>query len=449
MLPTTLQGLLALAAAAQACPTNPSRGVNNLKAHIKNVVILVMENRSFDNLLGGQKLKGIENPVNSGPYCNPYNLTNLAAGKACSAANDFDSITNDPDHAIYGNNLQFYGTFTPDNAAITAGTLVPSQQGFVHEQLRLYSSKVNQSTLAQQVMNYYTEEQVPVLTELVKNFVTFNHWHSSVPGPTDPNRLALVSGSSYGHGTNDASFTTKGFNQPNIFNSLTKGGRKWRNYHDPAGGTGPEASWFQSTYDANLQGDVVNLSQFYIDAKAGNLTSLSFLNPSCCGVGTTSMHPAGLISDGEKLIKQVYETLRASPQWDETLLILTFDETGGFHDHVPAPLAPRPDSLSYTAASTPGGGPYTFNFDRLGGRIPTILISPWVGKGLVEQKRANSAGDVVSYSATSILRTLGYLWDFAPYNPRVEWSPSFDHLIVTQKRSDTPKTLPAATPFKG
>ncbi len=447
MLPTTLHSLLVLAAAAQAHPAKRATSIDILKAQIKNVVILVMENRSFDNLLGGQTLTGLENPINNGLYCNPYSITSPASGQACSAANDFNSITNDPDHAIYGNNIQFYGTFTPNNTAIAAGTLTPTQQGFVQEQLRLYSGDAAKATLAQQVMNYYTEAQVPVLTQLVQNFVTFNHWHSDVPGPTDPNRLALVSGSSYGHGSNDATFKTKGFNQPNIFDSLTKGGHTWRNYHDPAGGTGPEASWFQSTYNAGLSGNIVNLNQFFVDAKAGNLTSLSFLNPSCCGVGTTSMHPAGLISAGEALIKQVYETLRAGPQWNQTLFILTFDETGGFHDHVPPPLAPRPDNLTYTT-STPGGGSYTFTFNRLGGRIPTLLISPWVGTGVVEQQGTNAAGNVVSYSATSILRTLGYLWDFAPYNPRVEGAPSFEHLITTASRN-TPTTLPAATAFKG
>lgn len=159
------------------------------------------------------------------------------------------------------------------------------------------------------------------------------------------------------------------------------------------------------------------------------------------------MHPSGLISAGEALIKQVYEALRNGPQWEETLFILTFDETGGFHDHVPPPLAPRPDNLTYTA-TTPSGGSYTLKFDRLGGRIPTLLISPWVNKGYVEQQHANAAGEVVSYSATSILRTLGYLFDFEPYNPRVEWSPSFEHLVKCRAR-DTPTTLPAALPFKG
>lgn len=180
---TTLQGLLALAVAAEAWPKNPSNPqVENLKAHIKNVVILEMENRSLDNVLGGQTIGGLDNPLHSGPSCNPYNVTNPAGGYVCSAANDFDSVTDDPDHAVYGNNFEFYGDFTPDNAAIASGRLTATQQGFVQEQLRTYGATVNRSTLAKQVMNYYNEEEVPVLTALVQNFVTFNHWHSAVPG---------------------------------------------------------------------------------------------------------------------------------------------------------------------------------------------------------------------------------------------------------------------------
>jgi phospholipase C len=180
---TTLHAVLAFAAVAQASPAGSiDTVVANLKARIKNVVILEMENRSLDNVLGGQTLAGIDNPIHNGPFCNPYNLTNPAAGLVCSAANDYDSITNDPDHAVYGNNLEFYGTFTPDNDAIASGRLTATQQGFVQEQLRIYGSEVNKTTLAQQVMNYYTEDQVPVLTALVQNFVTFNHWHSAIPG---------------------------------------------------------------------------------------------------------------------------------------------------------------------------------------------------------------------------------------------------------------------------
>jgi len=77
-----------------------------------------------------------------------------------------------------------------------------------------------------------------------------------------------------------------------------------------------------------------------------------------------------------------------------------------------------------------------------------LLISPWIAKGQVEQKGTNSDGKVVSYSASSILRTLGYLWDFKPFTPRVESSPSFEHLILKKERTDTPVSLPEPKAFK-
>lgn len=207
-----------------------------------------------------------------------------------------------------------------------------------------------------------------------------------------------------------------------------------------------DALFFDWTFTSGNQKLAVPLPNFYTDAASGNLPEFSFVEPSCCGVGTNSMHPAGLISDGEGLIRDVYNALRASPVWNETLMVLTFDETGGFHDHVPPPLAPRPDDLTYTETA-PDGQDYTFSFDRLGGRIPTLLISPWVGKGVVEQKGFNSDGEIVSYSASSLLRTLGYLWDFDPFTPRVSGAASFDHLIQSTQRTDTPVSLPSPSAF--
>jgi phospholipase C len=180
-----LLGLLALATAVVAAPSPKNAGspasIQHMKSKIKNVVLIVMENRSLDNLLGGQTIRGLDNPINNGPFCNPVNLTDPSAGVACSEAKDYDSITQDPDHSIPGNNIEFYGTFTPDNELIANGQLEPSMNGFVHEQIRRNPTK-DHMVLANQVMNYYTEEQVPVLTALTQNFVVFNRWFSSVPG---------------------------------------------------------------------------------------------------------------------------------------------------------------------------------------------------------------------------------------------------------------------------
>ncbi|KAJ6011112.1 Phosphoesterase [Penicillium sp. IBT 35674x] len=451
MHPSALVGLLAFAAATQAIPSNPKQAhsassISNLKSKIKNVVVLCMENRSLDNLLGGQTHKGLENPINNGPYCNPYNVTDPSQGHHCTEARDYNSVTDDPSHAVTGNTMEFYSNWSPDNKLIAEGKLLPNNNGFIHEQIHNYGDDANKTVLAKQVMNYYTEAEVPVLTSLVENFLTFNHWHSDIAGPTDPNRFALVAGTSAGHGSNDDSFGTYAFTQRSIFQQLGETNHTWLNYWDTAGGTGPEAQWFEWTKETSNEDKVVPMTQFYTDAESGALPEFSYLNPSCCGVGTTSMHDSGLISDGEAFIKRVYDSLRSGPQWEETLFVLTFDETGGFHDHVPPPLAPRPDNLTYTETA-PNGEKYTYEFNRLGGRIPTFLISPWISKGFVEQKGTNNQGKTVSYSASSVLRTLGYLWDFAPFNPRVDGAASFDHLIQSTPRKDVPTALPSAITF--
>ncbi len=160
--------------------------IANLKDKIKNVVILMMENRSVDNLLGGQKVEGLNNPILKGPFCNPMDVTNPHHNSVCSEPADYDSILNDPDHSVHGNNYEFFSEFAPNNDAIADGTLKPLMRGFVAEQIRVYGKTVNNDTLIKQVMNYYTEEQVPVITALTHNFTVFNRWHSDHPGVSSP-----------------------------------------------------------------------------------------------------------------------------------------------------------------------------------------------------------------------------------------------------------------------
>jgi phospholipase C len=190
---SALLGMLAFAAAATALPGSPSSrpdhvrpgseaSIANLRHKIKNVVLLCMENRSVDNLLGGQTHKGIENSINNGPFCNPYNVSDPSQGYHCTQAKDYDSVTNDPSHAVTGNTMEFYSQWTPDNTAIAEGKLRPNNNGFITEQIHNYGASTNTTELALQVMNYYTEEQVPVMTSFVQNFLTFNHWHSDVAG---------------------------------------------------------------------------------------------------------------------------------------------------------------------------------------------------------------------------------------------------------------------------
>lgn len=452
----TLVPLLGLsssaAAAAVAASSNTPFGyasgskesIANLKDKIENVVWILLENRSFDNILGGVKRKGLDNVVNNGPFCNPQNVSDPSSTKWCSVYKDFDSVKHDPDHSVTGYNMELYGTYTPSNDAIANGTLKPTMNGFVEQQL-VHHKGLDPKVADEEVMGYYSEDEIPTLVNLVDEFTTFNYWHSCVPGPTNPNRLCALSGTSDGHGTNDNSFDVSGVDISSIFQVASEKDITWKNYDGTNGAFLSDALFFNWTAQ-NAKHNVVPLENFYQDAYLGLLPQLSYINPSCCDLDTNSVHPSGNVSFGQVLVKQIYDAVRTGPQWDKTLLLVTFDETGGFYDHVEPPLAVRPDSKTYTETAADGSS-YTFNFDRLGGRMPTWLISPYTPKGHIENYGVDPAtGKSASYSATSVLKTLGYLWDLDDFTPRVSHSPAFDHLIGPKKRN-TPATLANPHPF--
>lgn len=166
--------------------------VANLKSKIKNVVWILLENRSFDNILGGISGRGLDNPTNNGDYCIPQNVSDPKGTQWCTSLKDFDSVLNDPDHSVTGNNMEFFGQYSPNNAAISNGSLKETQQGFVNKQLVSYPT-ITPETAAKQVMGYYSEDEVPVLVNLVDEFVTFNYWFSCVPGVSfDPVPVCLL-----------------------------------------------------------------------------------------------------------------------------------------------------------------------------------------------------------------------------------------------------------------
>lgn len=261
-----------------------------------------------------------------------------------------------------------------------------------------------------------------------------------MPQPTNPNRLCAVAGTPDGHGYNDVAFDTSAIEISSIFQVASENGITWRDYDGTNGAFLTDAMFFDWTAQ-KAKDSIVPIENFFQDAYLGQLPQLSYINPSCCGPNTNSMHPSGNVSYGEVLLKQIYDAVRAGPQWEKTLLLITCDEAGGFADHVaPPPLAVRPGDKTYTETAA-NGDQYTFKFDRLGGRMPTWLISPYTPQGHVEQYGTDPAtGKPSSYSATSVLKTLGYLWDLEDFSPRVSHSPAFDHLIGPKAR-DTAETL--------
>eukprot|EP00483_Globobulimina_turgida_P010668 UN10689 len=150
----------------------------------------------------------------------------------------------------------------------------------------------------------------------------------------------------------------------------------------------------------------------------------------------TDEHPDHDVTKGEKLLKDIYENLRKSERWNDTLLFIFYDEHGGFFDHVPPPNCPNPDGLNSTHVTPP------FAFDRLGVRIPAILVSPWIKKGTVGK---NPVQGEPQYCHSSLIRTIRE--QFAPTSPaftkREAWALTFEDLInLDRPRSDCPMKLP-------
>ncbi|KAL4924958.1 putative phosphatidylglycerol specific phospholipase [Aspergillus undulatus] len=412
--------------------TRPHRPDQNTP--IRNVVVLVQENLSFDAIAGGLTYNpDIDNLVNR-TFCNPANISNPNSPQVCAKPLAKNVAPDDPDHSIAGGNFQIYGTDHPDLSVDR-----PTMQGFVTEQIRSYGIN-GDLTRAGEVINYYTPEHVPIFNALAENYLLFDKWFAAVPGPTNPNRAYMTSGTSHGHGWNDPGFDVSALPQLSIFEQLSAANVSWINYSN-ATGFSPDALFYQWTAQ-NAKSHIKYIDQFYADAASGSLPQFTWINPECCTY--QSFHPPSPTNIGEDFIKGIYEALRSGPQWNETLFILTFDEHGGFADHVPPPEnVPAGDDIPYTEVAKDGKAT-TFHFDRLGIRVPTLLISPWVGKGVVEHSPVKESGE---YTHTSILKYAAELWGLDILGPRVEWSPSFGRLIQKKLRGDTPVKLPEPVVF--
>lgn len=154
--------------------------IANMKDKIENVVWILLENRGFDNILGGVHKQGLDNVVNNGPFWNPEVVNQTNSQKWYSVNKDFDSVIHDPDHSVTGVNFEMFGTYSPDNNAIANGSLKPALKGFVEHQMAAYNLTAQRAT--EEVMGYYSESEIPTLVDLVDEFTTFNYWHSCVPG---------------------------------------------------------------------------------------------------------------------------------------------------------------------------------------------------------------------------------------------------------------------------
>jgi len=220
-----------------------------------------------------------------------------------------------------------------------------------------------------------------------------------------------------------------------IYDSITEAGHSFCIYFNDF----PSALFCARLREPQYWACFGDMAAFYDDVAAGTLPDYSFLEPrwfTFYDWGASDQHPPHDVAMGEYLIADIYEALRAGPKWSSTLFIITYDEHGGFYDHVSPPQrnVPAPDD------QRPPPGQPPFSFDRLGIRVPCIVVSPWIDKNTVIHEPQES-----HYSHTSILSTVKKLFDLPEFlTKRDAWSPSFESIVDTRStmRQDTPVKLP-------
>lgn len=396
---------------------------------IKTIVVLVMENRSFDHMLGWMK-KAINPRINgvTGNECNSVSTKTLKSQTICFT-DDAEFVDPDPGHSFEAVEQQVFGS-----------GVIPSMSGFVEQALSMSPN------LSETVMKGFSAEAVPVYAALITEFAVYDRWFSSIPGPTQPNRLFAYSATSHGSTSHVKKLLAQGYPQKTIFDSLHENGIDFGIYFQ----TIPSTLFYRNLRKLKY---IFKFHQYDLkfkrDARKGNLPSLTVIEPryfDLKGFPANDDHPSHDVANGQKLVKEVYETLRASPQWNETLLVITYDEHGGFYDHVETPYVnvPNPDGNT-------GPAPSFFKFDRLGVRVPTIMVSPWIKKGTVmggpKGPTPNSEFEHSSIPAT-IKKMFNLSSNFLTH--RDAWAGTFEEVVgqLTSPRTDCPETLPDVVPLR-
>jgi phospholipase C len=367
---------------------------------IDHIVVLMQENRSFDHyftLLRGRRRRPATNPDPTG---GARAIKAFHQERLCEVA--------DLAHSWNATHREWNGGAMD---GFTAANAIP------------------EDPTGARTMGYYTGRDLPFYYKLYRTFAIGDRQFSALLGPTFPNRHYLLAGTSFGQVSNVIPTDSAQWDVRTIFHLLDEAGIDWRVYQSQV------AFAFLYAYVRNQRAaNLVPVGRFFDDAAAGTLPPVSFIDPIFFGDETTENdeHPPANVQVGQAFVARVVQAVLASPRWPRTALVVTYDEHGGFYDHVPPPPACQPDGIP--PALGPGDEPG--DFDRYGIRVPIVVISPYAKKHHV----SHEVGD-----HTAVLRFIETRFDLPALTRRdANASPLLDYFDFRKPSFRKPPRLPAA-----
>jgi phospholipase C len=372
---------------------------------VDHIVVLMQENRSFDHYLGqlARRRRGFDGPRRRASNPNPEGgppIRRFHEHSYCEVA--------DLDHSWNASHRQWNG------GAMDGFTTTNVDPG---------------DPTGSRTMGYYTARDLPFYYGLLRRFATADRFFCSLLGPTYPNRFYLLAGTSFGHIRNDFPSATDPFAQRSVFDLLDEAGIAWKVYYSQIA----FAVLFEHVRDQDAA-KLVPIDEYFADAKAGTLPPVAWVDPVFFGEVNeeNDEHPPANVQVGQAFTERVVRAFMASPAWSRGVLFLTYDEHGGFWDHVPPPPACVPDDVAPNLKP----GDTAAAFDRYGFRVPMVAISPFSRRRFVSH---------TVYDLTSVLRFVETRFDLPALTRRdANADPMLELFDFRRPRFRRPPRLPRA-----
>lgn len=424
----------------------------DLDPRIKHVFVLMLENRSFDHMLGATPIRGrdaethretetIRRPDDAGN--DVVDASGRVTNHCVVGTGQKRSVGKDPGHE-FGNTLTMLCGHDPQPPYPPYPPVHNS--GFAQN-----FAATDPDDPCSVMLSYRGDPEgdlpadVPVIAALAREFAVCDRWFSSMPGPTWPNRLFVHGASSAGLDDSPSTGDTLideliagiVFENGSIYELLDSENIDWSVYHDDAF---PQVMALSGMDLPTIEARFHDMDDFEQDLAAGDVASYVFVEPNYgdvrhntyrCG---NSQHPLDDITHGERFLKRVYEAIRNSPIWEQSVLVVTYDEGGGFFDHVRPGATVAPGDI----VSDPVNDHNGFSFTQLGVRVPAIVCSPWIARNVIDHRE---------YEHASVPSTVEALWRLPHMTARDAHARDLTNLLtLSSPRTDAPTHLPEAAP---